>query len=139
MAVYSIGQLSKLTHCKIPTIRYYEDIALIPATSRSAGNQRRYNQSHLQRLVFIRHSRALGFNLNEIRQMIHLQTCAKHSPHEAHEIAQQHLLDVKNKIKKLQALEQELSTIVNCCKEGGSVDCQVLKTLNEAEAEGSSE
>ena len=69
MAIYSIGKLSKLTQCKIPTIRYYEDIGLIPVASRSAGNQRRYNLSHLQRLQFIRHSRALGFNLNEIRQM----------------------------------------------------------------------
>lgn len=133
MAVYSIGQLSKLTRCKVPTIRYYEDIELIPPASRSPGNQRRYNQRHLQRLQFIRHSRALGFNLSETRQMIHLQTCAKHSPHEAHLIAQQHLLDVKVKIVKLQALEQELSCIVNSCKEGDSVHCQILETLNEAE------
>jgi len=131
MAIYSIGKLSKLTQCKIPTIRYYEDIGLIPLASRSAGNQRRYNLNHLQRLQFIRHSRALGFNLNEIRQLIHLQTCAKHSPHEAHHVAQQHLLDVKIKIKKLQALEQELVTIVSSCKDGDSVHCQVLETLNE--------
>jgi len=133
MTIYSIGQLSKLTQCKIPTIRYYEDIELIPATSRNPGNQRRYHQDHLKRLLFIRHSRALGFSLKEIRQLIHLQTCAKHSPHEAHSIAKQHLLEVQKKVEKLQALEEELITIVNSCQAGDSIHCQVLDALNEGD------
>ncbi|PKF54716.1 transcriptional regulator [Alteromonadales bacterium alter-6D02] len=129
--MYSIGQLSKLTHCKIPTIRYYEQIGLLEQAMRSAGNQRRYNQDHLQRLAFIRHSRALGFNLEEIKQLIHLQTCAAHSPHEAHQIAQTHLIDVQQKIKQLQALETELKNMVGSCHQGDPYQCQVLAALNE--------
>ncbi|NRA70135.1 MAG: helix-turn-helix domain-containing protein [Gammaproteobacteria bacterium] len=130
MKIYSIGQLSKLVDCKVPTIRYYEQIEILPPATRSIGNQRRYNDDHLTRLRFVRHSRALGFNLEEVRQLIHLQTCAKHSKHEAHKIAATHLLDVQQKIKQLQALEQELTAIVNSCHAGDPYTCQVLDSLS---------
>lgn len=131
MTIYTIGKLSTLTACKIPTIRYYEEIGLLTPAARSPGNQRRYNEEHLKRLGFIRHSRALGFNLDEIRQLIHLQICARHSPHEAHLIAQQHLSDVRQKIRQLQALEHELDHMVHCCHEGDPYQCKVLEALNE--------
>ena len=129
MSTFSIGQLSKLTNCKIPTIRYYEDIALLSPAFRSEGNQRRSKREHLVRLKFIRHSRDLGFNLKEIKQLIHLQTCANHSPHEAHGIAQHHLAQVQEKITKLQSLARELSVVINSCQQGDAIRCQVLDAL----------
>jgi DNA-binding transcriptional MerR regulator len=127
--VYSIGQLSKLTMCKVPTIRYYENIEILPQANRSLGNQRRYNKKHLQRLQFIRHSRTLGFSLEEVKQLIHLQECSAHSPHQAHEIAQRHLQDVQQKISQLTALAQELSNIVDCCHHDDDYECRVLEAL----------
>jgi len=129
--MYAIGALSKLTQCKIPTIRYYEEIGLLEPAHRSNGNQRRYNEDHLQRLRFVRHSRALGFNLQEIRQLIHLQHCNSHSLHEAHQIAKVHLIEVKSKIKQLQALELELAEMVESCDHGNSYHCNVLDALNQ--------
>lgn len=131
MKIYTIGQLSKLTNCKVSAIRYYETIDLLLPANRSLGNQRRYNHEHLERLRFIRHCRDLGFNIDEIKQLTHLQTCVKHSPHEAHSIAQQHLVDVRKKIKQLQALEQELAIMVSCCRQGDPVHCEVLSALND--------
>jgi DNA-binding transcriptional MerR regulator len=49
-----------MTGCKIPTIRYYEQIELLPKPDRSEGNQRLYRSAHVQRLTFIRHARELG-------------------------------------------------------------------------------
>lgn len=65
--MFSIGQLSKRTGVKIPTIRYYEQMGLIDAPERSEGNQRRYTKDGLGRLSFIRHSRDLGFLIEDIR------------------------------------------------------------------------
>ena len=130
-SIYSIGALSKQTRCKIPTIRYYEDIGLLLPANRSIGNQRRYNDDHLSRLRFIRHSRALGFNLEEVRQLIHLQHCSSHSPHEAHQIAKVHSVDVQLKIKQLLALEVELTEMVESCDHGNSYHCNVLDALNQ--------
>lgn len=134
--VYSIGQLSKETHCKVPTIRYYEDIGLLEKAQRSAGNQRRYTSQQCQRLHFIRHSRALGFSLEEIKQLIHLQDCKHHDAHQAHDVAQHHLVEVRNKIEQLKQLEQQLLTMIDNCDVDGSDDCLVLKSLNEVSDKG---
>ena len=61
--MFSIGELSKRTGVKIPTIRYYEQMGLIEPPQRSEGNQRRYTRDGLRRLSFIRHSRDLGFTI----------------------------------------------------------------------------
>lgn len=63
----SIGKLSAATGVKVPTIRYYEGIGLLPQAERSAGNQRLYGVKARERLAFIRHSRELGFSLDDIR------------------------------------------------------------------------
>lgn len=131
MAIYSIGQLAKKTVCKIPTIRYYEQIEILPIALRSEGNQRRYNDLHLQRLIFIRHCRALGFSLDAIRQFIHLQTCDHHTVHEADVIAKKHLQEVLQKITQLQLLASELQDVVACCSEGEPHQCQILNVLNK--------
>lgn len=56
----TIGKLAKAAGAKVPTIRYYEQIGLLPEPERSAGNQRLYGRSALDRLAFIRHARDLG-------------------------------------------------------------------------------
>lgn len=68
----SIGDLSKRTGVKVPTIRYYEQMGLLAAATRSEGNQRRYERSDLDRLAFIRHARDLGLDISAIRELIAL-------------------------------------------------------------------
>jgi len=129
MAIYSIGQLAKKTDCKIPTIRYYEEINIIPPAPRSNGNQRRYSDTHLKSLNFVKHCRGLGFSIDEVRQLVHLQTCEQHRPDEAHRIAIKHLQEVLQKISQLQQLANELQSVVDCCSEDKT--CQTLYRLNK--------
>ena len=63
----TIGKLGEAAGVKVPTIRYYEQIGLLPTPERSAGNQRLYGQSAQDRLAFIRHARELGFPIVSIR------------------------------------------------------------------------
>ena len=74
----TIGQLAKQTGCKVQTIRYYEQIGLMPKALRTEGNQRRFGQAHLERLTFVRHSRELGFPLSAIRELLRLGDNPKH-------------------------------------------------------------
>ncbi len=60
----SIGDLARWTGCKVETIRYFENIGILPTPKRSAGGQRRYARDHLKRLNFVRRSRDLGFTLD---------------------------------------------------------------------------
>ena len=66
----SIGKLSAATGVKVPTIRYYEEIGLLPEAERSSGNQRLYGVKAQGRLAFIRHSRELGFSLDDVGRLL---------------------------------------------------------------------
>ena len=68
----AIGDLSRLAEVKVPTIRYYEQIGLLPAPVRTEGKQRRYGAPAVKRLNFIRHARELGFEIEDIRQLLAL-------------------------------------------------------------------
>ena len=65
----AIGYLAKKTGTKVQTIRYYEQVGLMPEPGRTDGGQRRYGNAELDRLSFIRHARQLGFSLDAIREL----------------------------------------------------------------------
>jgi DNA-binding transcriptional MerR regulator len=125
----AIGQLSTLTSCKVSTIRWYEQAGLIPKPQRTAGNQRRYTQQHVMLLHFILNARTLGFDLNAIRQLLHLVHCSQHKPHEADAIAKQHLQEITQRIEKLKSLEHALTQMIINCQTGKAHECNVLQVL----------
>ena len=128
--MFSIGELSKRTKVKVPTIRYYEEMGLLAEAERTSGNQRRYDKAGLKRLSFIRHARDLGFSIEAISSLIKLQEHPDRSCEAATEIATSQLEDVRAKIKRLRTLEKELSRISKGCDgEGVSEDCYVLASL----------
>jgi len=111
--IFSIGKLAVASHCKIPTIRYYEDIGLLPPARRSAGNQRIYAEEDLLRLRFIRHSRELGFDLKAIAALLqlseisHKQGFQHHeNSHQAEAIAKVQLEATYSRIARLQSLAE---------------------------------
>lgn len=126
----SIGELSKQTGVKVPTIRYYEQMGLLAACERTAGNQRRYGSGELEQLGFIKHARDLGFSIEAIRALIELQGHPDRTCGEANAIAEAQLRAVRGKISQLRKLEGELERIVGGCDgEGPSSDCYVLASL----------
>jgi DNA-binding transcriptional MerR regulator len=128
--MFSIGELSRRTSVKVPTIRYYEDMGLLAPPERTEGNQRRYDAAGLERLSFIKHARDLGFSIESISSLIELQGHPDRSCHAATEIAVAQLADVRAKIKRLRALEKELLRISKGCDGSGvSEDCYVLASL----------
>ena len=126
--MFSIGDLSKRTGVKIPTIRYYEQMGLIEPPERSEGNQRRYTTDGLRRLSFIRHSRDLGFTIEDIKGLLELNQHPGNPCNDAHSIAVQHLKDVQSRIAKLRRLERELKRISKCDADH-IADSAVIETL----------
>src|SRR5262249_1210650 len=105
----AIGELSQRTEVKVPTIRYYEQIGLLPEPARSDGRQRRYGAEEVKRLNFIRHARELGFEIEDIRQLLDLTARPQDSCHEADSIARHHLGEIDDRIAALTSLRRELA------------------------------
>lgn len=130
--MFSIGELSKRTKVKVPTIRYYEEMGLLAAPERTEGNQRRYDRASLERLSFIKHARDLGFSIEAILSLIELQDHPNRSCQAATDIAHAQLTDIREKIKKLRSLEKELVRISKGCdRHSISEDCYVLASLSD--------
>ncbi|MBL4906525.1 MAG: helix-turn-helix domain-containing protein [Sneathiella sp.] len=127
--MFSIGQMSKQTHVKIPTIRYYEQMGLIAPPVRTEGNQRRYSQAALERLSFIKHARDLGLTIEAIRDLTDLSAHPEKPCADAHRIAKEHLASVRERIAKLQRLEVELARIEVGCDTGQMESCYVIQAL----------
>ena len=125
----SIGKLSAATGVKVPTIRYYEQIGLLPEAERTAGNQRLYGQQTRDRLVFIRHARDLGFPLEAIRELLSLSDRPDIPCAAADGIAKRQLASVNARLARLQALRAELERMIAQCAHGRISDCRVIETL----------
>ncbi len=127
--MFTIGKLAKQSGVKVQTIRYYEDIGLMPVAERSAGNQRLYTQAQADRLGFIRHGRELGFPLDAIRTLLDLTDSPDASCDEADEIARARLEEVESRIARLEALKTELTRMIAQCAHGTASDCRVIEVL----------
>ena len=126
---FTIGHLARKTNCKIPTIRYYEQIGLLPEPRRSQSNQRIYGARHLERLLFIRQCRDLGFSQRSVRELLDL---AEHPdlPCEAvTRIARSHFDEVEHRIARLSSLKAQLGRIIESCSGGRVENCRILEAL----------
>lgn len=124
----TIGDLSRQTQVKVPTIRYYEQIGLLAEPTRTEGQQRRYRTEDVRRLNFIRHARELGFEVDAIRQLLGLAGDPGRSCGEVHDITKAHLKEVNDKIARLTALRDELETMVACDNKRIS-ECRIIEVL----------
>lgn len=127
----TIGKLGASAGVKVPTIRYYEQVGLLPEPDRSSGNQRLYPRAALYRLAFIRHARELGFPLDAIRDLLSLSDRPDQPCEAADIIAKAQLAATRARITRLRALEAELERMVGQCARGTISDCRVIETLGD--------
>ncbi|NIY73921.1 helix-turn-helix domain-containing protein [Marivivens donghaensis] len=127
----TIGALAKRTGTKVNTIRYYEEIGMMPEAERTEGGQRRYSHDDLDRLAFIRHARQLGFPLDDIRGLLDLSEHPEKPCAEADVIATRQLKLIEQRIARLEALRAELSRMVAQCHGGPAGECRVIEVLRD--------
>jgi DNA-binding transcriptional MerR regulator len=125
----SIGGASNLCGVKAPTIRYYEQIGLLPAPPRTEGNRRTFDPDDLRRLAFIRHARELGFEISAIRTLLTLQDDPHQPCSTADAIARARLAEVQQRIDSLTALKAELGLMIESCNHGKVGNCRVIEVL----------
>lgn len=128
---FTIGQAAAAAGCKVQTLRYYEQIGLLPRPMRSAGNQRLYRQADVERLLFIRHARDLGFPLEAVRDLLSLTDDPEQSCAAADAIARTQLAEVERRLERLTSLKTELERMIALCSGGNISDCRVIEALSD--------
>lgn len=125
----AIGDLARQTGTKVNTIRFYEDIGLLPRAVRTASGRRSYGIPDVRRLAFVRHGRALGFSVEEIRSLLALSDEPERDCAEAAAIARRHLQDIEARITRLEILRDALSEVAVSCEGGRARDCRVIEAI----------
>jgi DNA-binding transcriptional MerR regulator len=133
-----IGELARRTGTNAPTVRYYEQIGLLPTTSRRDGGQHRYGEEDVRRLTFVRRCRDFGFSIEQVRALAALVQDRERSCLEARDLAQSHLEAIRAKLDELKALERTVARFVKSCEVacagGPGPDCVILEDLHHARA-----
>ena len=123
------GALAARTGCNVETIRYYEQVRLLPPPPRSAGGHRLYGRDLVKRLNFIRRSRDLGFTIKEVRELLRLVDGGTYTCAEVEELARDHVREIRRKIADLRRLQKVLETMAAQCNGGAVPDCPIIDAL----------
>lgn len=128
-----IGALAQISGCSVPTIRYYEEVGLIPRASRRSSGHRVYASEAALLLAFIRRCRDLGFSIGQTRAFVSMSQGKERDCVEARDIAQEQLKAVRAKMLELVGLERSLARFVEECNAtcvgGPAPKCTILKDL----------
>lgn len=127
-----IGELAKTAQTQTETIRYYEREGLLPEAARTDANYRIYDESHVQRLAFIRHCRSLDMTLAEIRTLLNFKDAPAGSCADVNALLDEHISHVATRIRELKALEKDLKLLREQCASGQAGDCGILSGLEKA-------
>lgn len=130
---FRIGDLARQAGCSVPTIRYYEEIGLVPRAARRSSGHRAYDASALELLGFIRRCRDFGFTIEQTRAIVSLADGRPRACLKARDIAQGHLKTVRERMLELLDLERSLSRFVDectsLCADGPAPECMILRDL----------
>jgi len=126
----TIGPLSKRSGVAAKTIRYYEEIGLLPQPKRAANGYRYYEVRTVHILRFVGRARELGFAIEDVRDLLTLwdNKCRKSSDVRA--IAESHLETIEDKIAKLQAMQGTLQHLIRGCRGDDRPGCPILDELS---------
>lgn len=127
--VLTRGALASKTGCNIETIRYYEQIGMLPPPPRSEGGHRIYGQNLVKRLNFVLRCRDLGFTLEEIRELLRLVDGRNYTCGQIEALAHEHAQDIRQKMKDLKKLKVVLEKMASQCSGGEIPECPIIDAL----------
>ncbi len=129
----TIGVLAERAGCSVPTVRYYEEVGLLPTADRKPGGHRVYGDDALQRLLFVKRCRDFDFPIDQVRTLAQVMEDNDRSCTEVRDLAASHLANVKAKMAELAALQESLERFVDSCNAdclgGPGPQCAVIEDL----------
>lgn len=138
----NIGDVATLSGVPVKTIRYYEDIGLIKPL-RSSNGYRSFREQDSHKLAFLGRARALGFTIEDCRNLLELYDDEERESADVKRIAGKHLARIDEKIAQLQSMRSTLAHLIDTCAGDHRPDCPILddlgrpSTVSDSPANGS--
>lgn len=127
----SIGQLAKQAGVGVETVRFYEREGLLAEPERRQSGYRQYQIDTVQRLLFIRRAKELGFTLKEIRELLSLRVDEDKTCADVRQQAEAKIADIENRIRSLQRMKRALVKVTRTCSSSGPTsECPILDALD---------
>lgn len=136
MTALTIGKLASSGGVGVETIRYYQRRGLLGMPERSGGaglggGVRRYDQSDVRRLRFIRAAQSAGFTLDQIAELLALDASQDRPRARTLALAEERLATLDAKIAELTAVRASLRRLSHDCRTGGAGPCPILVAFEE--------
>ena len=128
-AAMNIGEAAKASGVSAKMIRHYESLGLFPEAARTEAGYRQYGEKDVNTLRFIRHSRDLGFSLEQIRELLGLWQDRRRPSRQVKALALAHIHELDAKLQELQAMKATLAHLVHCCHGDDRPDCPIIDSL----------
>lgn len=108
-----IGEFAQVSDVPAKTIRYYEDVGLLPLAPRAENGYRLYDTEDVQRLRFIRNARGLGFSLGDLKEVVALRDQGEAPCRYVAHLLEVKAAEIEERIRQLQELQQDLQQLVH--------------------------
>ncbi len=131
---FYIGNVAKLTGVKIETIRYYEKAGVLTSPERGQNGYRLYTKAQIERLMFVKRCRELGFSLSDTTSLLSLADSKNRTCRQISAVAGMRLMEVREKIVDLHRMEAVLENYVDVCPGDTSTDCPIVASLSHVAA-----
>jgi MerR family mercuric resistance operon transcriptional regulator len=131
-----IGAVASAAGVNVQTVRFYERVRLIPKPARTEGGFRLYSSGMIRRLRFIKQAQALGFSLEEVRELMALEERPATTCRDVRERLQGKVATVDAMIRKLGRLRTALVAMSRRCPGDSSAKaaCPLLESLTSEES-----
>jgi len=125
----NIGQAATASGISAKMIRHYETIGLIEVAERTSSGYRVYTQKDVETLRFIRSSRDLGFQVDQIRELLALWRDRNRASGDVKKVALAHVEELEAKMRQLQEMADTLRHLAQNCHGDDRPDCPIIQQL----------
>ena len=118
-----IGELASRSGVTAKTIRFYDEIGLLPPADRQQNGYRVYDEAALRQLLFVRHAQAAGLTLREVAQVLAIRSEGRPPCVHVTGVLHQHLSQVETRLAELQATRDELEDLIRFAEDVDPASC----------------